>query len=255
MLEITFLGTGTSQGIPVIACDCRTCRSEDPRDNRLRTSVLVKSRHASIVIDTGPDFRQQMLRSKNLDLSAVLITHEHNDHIIGIDEVRTYNFRQQREMPVYAMDRVLEEIKVKFAYAIAENAYPGAPQLTLKKVEPGLSFELADLKITPIRVQHGNLPILGFRINDFCYLTDVKSIDPNQFQYIKGAKTLVLSALRLEPHHSHLSLKEAIQLANELEIPSVYFTHFSHRLGPAKEWVHYLPDHIQMEYDGLIVNS
>jgi phosphoribosyl 1,2-cyclic phosphate phosphodiesterase len=253
MLEITFLGTGTSQGIPVIACDCATCVSQDRRDNRLRTSVLVKSKHATLIIDTGPDFREQMLRARNMDLDAVLITHEHNDHLIGIDEVRTYNFKQQREMPVYAMERVLGEIRVKFAYALAENSYPGAPQLALHEIYPGKPFHFADMQIMPILVQHGSLPILGFRINDFCYLTDIKHIDESQIELIKGSKVLVLSALRKEMHHSHLSLNEAIRLANHLNVPQVYFTHFSHRMGPAKQWENYLPEGIDMAYDELVI--
>lgn len=254
MLEVTFLGTGTSQGIPVIACDCATCRSIDKRDNRLRSSVLVKSKHATLIIDTGPDFREQMLRSKNLELDAVLITHEHNDHLIGIDEVRTYNFKQQREMPVYAMERVLGEIRIKFAYALAENSYPGAPQLALFEVRPGNIFHFADMHIMPILVQHGNLPILGYRINDFCYLTDVKYIDESQKELIKGSKVLVISALRKEPHYSHLSLNEAIRFAVHLDIPEVYLTHFSHRMGPAMEWEAYLPAGIKMAFDELVIS-
>lgn len=254
MLEITFLGTGTSQGIPVIACDCDTCISSDRRDNRLRSSVLIRSRHATIIIDTGPDFRAQMLRARNLDLDAVLITHEHNDHLIGIDEVRTYNFKQQREMPVYAMERVLGEIKVKFAYALAENSYPGAPQLALHEVRPGESFHFADMHIMPILIGHGTLPILGFRVNDFCYLTDVKYIGEEQKELVKGSKVLVLSALRKETHHSHLSLNEAIRLARHLDIPEVYLTHFSHRMGPANTWEHYLPEGIRMAYDELMIS-
>lgn len=189
-----------------------------------------------------------------MDLDAVLITHEHNDHLIGIDEVRTYNFKQQREMPVFAMNRVLGEIRTKFAYALAENSYPGAPQLDLHEINPGESFHFADMEITPILIHHGSLPILGFRINDFCYLTDVKDIDEGQMELIQGAKILVISALRKEPHHSHLSLNEAIKLAHYLKVPKVYFTHFSHRMGPSIQWENYLPDGIEMAYDQLVIS-
>jgi len=175
-LKITLLGTGTSQGIPVIGCECPTCLSSNPKDKRLRASCLVEVRDKRIVIDTGPDFRQQMLQVGGKEIHAVLITHEHNDHIIGLDDVRPFNFKYEKDIPVYAMSRVVKEIRIKFPYIFKDSPYPGAPRIALSTIENDKTLEIEGIGIIPVHIMHGKLPILGFRIENFAYLTDVKTI-------------------------------------------------------------------------------
>ena len=252
-MQVTFLGTGTSQGIPVIGCDCKVCQSDSPKDKRLRCSVLIQIGDKNIVIDIGPDFRQQMLRANVSDLHAILITHEHNDHIIGLDDVRPFNFKQKRDMPIFAERRVLEELKIRFSYAFAENKYPGAPTIQPIEIKKGKNFEAAGIEIEPIEIEHGNLPILGFRVGDFAYLTDMKTISEKEIKKIKGINTLVINALHHYKHHSHLNLEEALAMVERIAPKRAFFTHMSHYMGLHGEINAQLPEHISLAYDGLVL--
>ncbi len=253
-MKITILGTGTSQGIPVIGCDCEVCLSSNPKDKRLRTSILVSHQNKNIVVDVGPDFRQQMLRANIENVHAVLLTHEHNDHIIGLDDVRPLNFRYNKNMPIYATEQVQADLKNRFSYVFAENPYPGAPRLELHTIVKDTPFEIENIPIIPIETMHGNLPVLGFRFGDFTYLTDAKTFTNKELGKIKGTKTLVLSALHREPHHSHLSLTEALELIKILQPEQTYLTHLSHRMGLATTVEKLLPQGVSLAYDGLIIN-
>ncbi len=249
-MNIVFLGTGTSQGVPVIGCDCLVCQSTNEKDKRLRSSVLIQTKHNTIVIDTGPDFRQQMLRANPKRLDAVLFTHEHKDHVAGLDDIRAFNFKQQCDMPLYASQRVCEAIRREFHYAFSENPYPGIPKLTLKTIDQN-PFKIDDLSITPIDVLHHKLPVKGFRISDFTYITDAKHIPPKEKEKIKGSKILVLNALRKKEHLSHFTLQEALDLANELDIETTYLTHISHYLGKHEDVQKELPQNVKLAFDGL----
>ena len=253
-MKITLLGTGTSQGIPVIGCNCGACVSDDPRDDRLRSGVFVQSGELNILIDTGPDLRQQMLKLGVRHLNAVLYTHEHNDHVAGLDDIRPFNFIQRIDMPFYGMKRVLNDIERRFSYVFAKNPYPGSPRATLNQIKAEEEFYIDKLKIIPLDIRHGNLPILGYRIGDFTFATDVLTIGEESKRLIDGSKVLVLSALQREPHHSHLSLEEAIELAQELDVEQTYLTHISHRMGITSEWEKELPPNIYPAYDGLVIN-
>lgn len=252
-MKVTFLGTGTSQGVPVIGCNCDACTSTDPRDNRFRTAVLVEVDHKTIVIDIGPDFRQQMLTARVTHLDAVLLTHEHNDHMIGADDLRPFNFRQRKDMPIFGEGRVLEEIKQRFKYAFLPHPYPGIPQFQLLPILPDEEFFVEGIRIVPIRLYHGSLPIFGFRIGDFCYLTDTKTIPSSEFKKLEGIDTLVLNALRKKQHHSHLTIEEAILLSQKINPRQTFFTHFSHDLGPVTTWEQELPETIYPAHDGLVI--
>jgi phosphoribosyl 1,2-cyclic phosphate phosphodiesterase len=247
---VTLLGTGTSQGVPVIGCTCEVCRSVDFRDKRLRTSVHVQANDVSLVIDTGPDFRQQMLRERVHTLDAVLFTHEHKDHTAGLDDIRAYNFRQNRDMPVYGRRQVLDILERDFAYAFAEHKYPGIPQIVLHEIdrEP---FTINGLPIIPIEVIHYKLPVLGFRIGDFSYITDANQIPESEFQKLKGSKVIVFDALQHEPHLSHFTLSEAVAILTELAPEQAYLTHISHRMGLHSVINKTLPPFIRLGYDGL----
>lgn len=250
-LKITVLGTGTSQGVPVIGCNCEVCTSPDPKDQRLRVSVLIESPETTIVIDAGPDFRQQMLRAGVKKLDAVFITHEHNDHIIGLDDVRPFNFRQKRPMPICAMDRVIKEIEKRFEYIFDKNPYPGAPKLELIKIETNQELMIGDITLKSLELLHGNLPILGFKSGSFAYLTDVKTIPEESKADLIGLKHLVLNALHHKPHPTHLNLNEALQLIRELNPKNAYLTHISHHMGRLQDVNPTLPSNVILAYDGL----
>jgi len=253
-MTFTFLGTGTSQGIPIIACPCEVCHSTNEKDKRLRVSGLLKIGEKTIVIDCGPDFRQQMLRAKVTNVDAILITHEHNDHIIGLDDVRPLNFLHKKDMPVYADERVQKELKERFSYIFAENKYPGAPMVALKTITASERFLVAeDIDVLPIEVLHGKLPILGFRVKDFAYLTDVKTITDIEIEKLEGLDVLVLSALHHNEHHSHSTLTQAVELAQRISAKRTYFIHFSHHLGLHNVIEKTLPDTMFLAYDGLEV--
>ncbi|MCH6199562.1 MBL fold metallo-hydrolase [Aquiflexum sp. LQ15W] len=249
-MKVTFLGTGTSQGVPVIACDCPVCSSLDYRDKRLRSSIHLEIEGKSLVIDTGPDFRQQMLREKIHHLDGVLFTHEHKDHTGGLDDIRSYNFLQKKDMPIYGTKKVFNQIKREFAYIFEEVKYPGVPSVITHEIvnEP---FSAEGIHVVPIQVLHYRLPVFGFRFGDFTYITDAKYIDDNELDKIKGSKVLVLNALQQSHHISHFTLEEAIQLVAQVKPESAYFTHISHRLGTHQEVEKTLPPNIHLAFDGL----
>ncbi|MBJ6144939.1 MBL fold metallo-hydrolase [Hymenobacter sp. BT559] len=251
-MTITFLGTGTSSGVPMIGCDCPVCRSLDPRDQRLRVAVHLEVEGRSLVIDTGPDFRQQMLRARVSHLDAVLFTHEHKDHTAGLDDIRAFNFRQQQEMPVYAEPRVINQLKQEFAYIFAEQKYPGVPQVRLHPIEADdQPFDVAGVAVQPLRALHYRLPVLGFRVGSFAYLTDANFIGPETMAQLRGADTIVLNALRHEPHISHFTLGQAVEILQDLGPRRAYLTHISHQLGRHREVEAGLPSWIRLAYDGL----
>ena len=250
---ITFLGTGTSQGVPVIGCTCPVCTSSDPRDQRLRTSLHLALEGRSYVIDIGPDFRQQMLRTNIDHLDGILLTHEHNDHVSGLDDVRPYNFRQGVDMPIYGTSHVLKELQVRFAYAFEAEPYPGSPRLALQPIDSERPFSLNGIDVQPIPVWHGRLPVLGFRIGDFTYITDAKTIPESSRALIRGSRVLVLNALRQKPHYSHFHLAEALEVAADLGAEHTYLTHASHLLGSYREIAQTLPAGVSLAYDGLQV--
>ncbi len=252
-VKFTFLGTGTSQGVPVIACSCEVCRSADPRDKRLRSAGLLEQEGRRLVIDTGPDFRQQMLRENVQRLDAILFTHEHKDHVAGLDDVRAFNYAQQEDMPVYADARTLARLQVEFAYAFEMPDYPGVPKLRLNDIAEA-PFEAARIKVTPIPVWHGNLPVLGFRFGTFAYLTDAKYIPDASVEKLKGVEVLVLNALRIKPHHSHFTLAEAIEAARNIGAKTTFFTHISHLLGSHEAVSKQLPEGFFLGYDGLSIS-
>jgi phosphoribosyl 1,2-cyclic phosphate phosphodiesterase len=247
---VTFLGTGTSQGVPVIGCECDVCRSLDFRDKRLRVSVHLQIGDKSIIIDSGPDFRQQVLRERIKKLDALLFTHEHKDHTSGLDDIRAYNFMQHVDMPLYGEQRVLDQIKQEFSYIFSGHNYPGIPRVNLFPITESL-FEVTGIPVQPIRVMHYKLPVLGFRINNFTYITDANQISEAEKQKIAGSEIIVLNALRKEPHISHFSLPEAIDLLTELKPRKAYLTHISHLMGLHQEVEAELPEFVSLAYDGL----
>jgi len=250
-LKVTFLGTGTSQGVPVIACDCAVCMSSDKRDKRLRVSVLIEVEGKTIVIDSGPDFRYQMLRSGVKNLDAILYTHEHKDHVAGLDDVRAFNYKQKSEVDIYAHKRVQEALKKEFHYIFSGNNYPGIPRLKLNTIEDGQPFQAAGIDIIPISVMHFQLPVFGFRIGNFTYITDANAITAAEKSKIKGSDILVINALQKEKHISHFTLEEALELAAEIGANKTYLTHISHHLGTHAEVSEQLPEGVFLAYDEL----
>ncbi|HEX8515754.1 MAG TPA: MBL fold metallo-hydrolase [Bacteroidia bacterium] len=249
-MKITFLGTGTSQGIPIIACPCSVCTSADPKDKRLRTSVMIEEKGKHFVIDTGPDFRQQMLRENVKKMDAVIFTHEHKDHTAGFDDIRAFNFILRKKMDVYASTRVQEAIHREFAYIFSDFKYPGIPEIDLHLLENKLTT-IHGVDFIPIEVMHYKLPVFGFRVGGFTYITDANFISEKEKEKIKGSKVLVLNALRKEEHISHFTLQQAIGLVEELQPEQAYFTHISHQLGLHAEVEAELPEGIHLAYDGL----
>ncbi len=250
-MQLTFLGTGTSQGIPIIGSQHPVCLSQNPKDKRLRVSVMLEWDNCRYIIDCGPDFRQQMLRHQVDSIDGILFTHEHNDHVIGLDDVRPFYFRQGN-ISIYANKRVVNALKQRFSYVFeVENKYPGAPTLDINYIE-NAPFKLHDhTLVTPIEVLHGQLPVLGFRIGDIAYVTDAKTISSAELEKLKGLKVLVLNALRHESHHSHFNLEEALEVVNYLQPEQTYFTHISHHLGFHQEVDQDLPEGVNLAYDNL----
>ena len=247
---VTLLGTGTSSGVPMIGCQCAVCRSVDFRDKRLRTSVHVSVAGKSLVIDTGPDFRQQVLRLNLQTLDAVLFTHEHKDHTAGLDEVRAYNFRTGQDMPIYGRASVLQQLRREFEYIFADVKYPGIPRIQTIEIinEP---FEVLGVPIIPIDVLHHKLPVFGFRIGDFTYLTDLNHISDSELNKVRGTRVLVLDSLRQEPHLSHFTLDESLALIEQIRPEQTYLTHISHQMGLHREVNKGLPPGVKLGYDGL----
>lgn len=252
-LKITVLGSGTSGGVPMIACSCHVCTSTNPKDKRLRSSILVQSETTTLVVDTTPDFRTQMLRKNVKKLDAVLFTHMHKDHIAGLDDVKAYNFFQKKSMDVYANEITQKALKNEFSYIFAENKYPGVPDVNLHTIADE-TFLVGDILVTPILVYHLKLPVLGFRFGKFTYITDANRIDGLEKDKIKGSDTLIINALRKTEHISHFSLKEAVELIEELKITHGYITHISHQLGTHDEINTELPKNIQLAWDGMTLD-
>ena len=249
-LKITFLGTGTSSGVPMIGCDCEVCTSPDKKDKRLRSSILVESDTTTIVVDTTPDFRYQMLRANVKKLDAVLFTHPHKDHVAGLDDVRAYNYFQKKPMEVYDNSLTEETIKREFAYAFSDKKYPGIPSINLNTIDD-TPFIIGDIPVIPVLVWHLKMPVLGFRFGKFTYITDANRIDEEEREKIKGSDAIVLNALRNEKHISHFNLEEAVAMVRELGVPTGYFTHISHQLGKHDLINKNLPKGIELAYDDL----
>ncbi|GAA0881204.1 MBL fold metallo-hydrolase [Algoriphagus jejuensis] len=249
-MKVNFLGTGTSQGVPVIGCECPVCKSLDFRDKRFRTSIHVEAEGVSLVVDTGPDFRMQMLRSGIRRLDAILFTHEHKDHTGGLDDIRPFNFSQQKDMPIFGSKNVLKQIRREYAYVFSPKKYPGVPQIEQIEIDEN-PFCVNGLAVTPIPVLHYKLPVFGFRFGNFSYITDAKQIPERSMKLLEGTEILVLNALQIDPHISHFTLNEAIEMAKKIGAQQTYFTHISHRLGLHDSISKQIPDGVALAYDGL----
>lgn len=250
-MKITFLGTGTSQGVPLIGCNCAVCTSTDRKDNRLRSSIWIETPEASVVIDSGPDFRYQMLRARVHKLDGIVYTHGHKDHVAGMDDVRAYNFFSDAPVNLYATEETQQTLKREFSYVFNNDSYPGIPKVNLNTIAGTEPFEINGLKFTPILVKHMYMDVLGFRVGDFTYITDANYISPEEISKIYGSKALILNALRHERHPSHYTLKEAIAVAESTGVQDTYFTHISHQLGKHEDIDSQLPAGIHLSYDGL----
>ncbi len=251
-MKVTFLGTGTSQGIPVLTCNCDVCLSTDLRDKRLRTSILIQNNKDNIIIDAGPDFRQQMLNHSVKYLDAVLLTHAHHDHVSGLDDVRAFNFSQKISMPIYGTSSCLSDLKLYYDYAFEEEKYPGAPEFNLTEIK-SYDLQIKNTKITPIPVMHGKLQILGFRIKNFAYITDASYIPDTSLDLLKKLDVLIINALRHETHHSHFSISETLDIIDRLSPASAYLIHISHIAGKHENLIKEMPKHTQPAYDGLVI--
>lgn len=252
-LRITFLGTGTSGGVPMIACDCAICTSKNEKDKRLRSSILVQSERTTLIVDTTPDFRSQMLRENVKKLNAVVFTHPHKDHIAGLDDIRAFNFFQKKPVEVYANKLTEEALRREFYYIFSEKRYPGIPDIILHTITDE-TFKVGDIPVIPILVHHLKMPVLGFRFGKFTYITDANRIEDEEKEKIKGSEVLVINALRKKEHISHFSMQQAIDLITELKIPTAYLTHISHQMGLHEKVNGELPQNIQLAYDGLQIN-
>lgn len=252
-MKITVLGSGTSQGIPVIACECEVCKSTDSKDNRLRSSILIEHNDQNYCIDTGPDFRQQMLNNKVNSLSAILYTHEHKDHLAGMDDVRAFNFKQKLPMDVYCTVEVEEALRREFYYVFLKDGYPGIPQVNLNRIDHTPFTLSSGIKVTPIEVMHYKMPVKGFRFGDFTYITDAKTIAPEELEKVRGTKVLIVNALRLESHISHFNLEEALAFINEINPEKAYLTHISHLFGTHEQINDMLPENVFALYDGMVI--
>lgn len=253
-LKVTVLGSGTSQGVPVIGCKCHICSSSDPKDNRLRSSILVEQNGKSFVVDSGPDFRQQMLRAKVDRLDGVLFTHEHKDHIAGLDDVRAYNFLQKADMPVYCTYNVELALRREFHYVFSEDKYPGIPQLQLHRIDKNTEFDIGfNVPVQTIQVMHYKMPVLGFRFGDLTYITDAKTVSKEEVDKIKGTRVLFVNALRLTEHISHFNLEEALKFIEEVKPEKAFLTHISHLFGTQKEIEQMLPPNVSVAYDGMVI--
>lgn len=251
-MKVNFLGTGTSQGVPIIGCGCPVCTSLDFRNQRFRSSIHIEVDGLSIVVDTGPDFRMQMLRARIQKLDAVLFTHEHKDHTAGLDDIRPFNFLQKKDIPIFGRSHVLEQIRREFAYIFSGKKYPGVPLVETVEIDDR-PFQISGTEIIPIPVMHYKLPVLGFRIGDFTYITDANFIPEESIDLVRGTEILVLNALQKEDHISHFTLEEAVSMASRIGAKQTYFTHISHRLGLHAQIDEELPEGIALAYDGLTV--
>ncbi len=249
--SLTFLGTGTSQGVPVIGCTCEVCSSSDQKDKRLRTSVFIHFNGQHIVIDSGPDFRYQMLREGIQKLDALLLSHEHNDHIIGIDDIRPFNFMQKGKLSVFANETVSNNLLARFAYVFEENPYPGVPQIHLNTITKDTVIQLGGHSIIPVQLIHGTTESMGYRFGNLAYLTDMKTLPKSEYNKLEGIETLVINCLRKEPHFSHLNLEEALQFIEEIKPKQTYLTHISHRFGTIQNITELLPPNVHVAYDRL----
>lgn len=255
MTKLTFLGTGTSQGVPVISCGCWVCTSHDSRDKRLRTSAMVEHNGTRIIIDAGPDFRQQMLTHNVKSIDGILLTHEHKDHVGGIDDVRAFNYTSGKAVDIYATERVQATIKKDFDYAFGDNRYPGVPDINLLTIDGNEPFKVKDLEIIPIKGTHYEMPVLGYKIGGIAYLTDFNYISEEEIEKIKGVDIFVINALRREHHISHFSLPEALHIRYLVQPKSTYFTHISHQMGRYAQIEKELPENTYFAYDGLVAES
>ncbi len=254
MFKITFLGTGTSQGIPIIGSRHPVCLSQNLKDKRLRSSVLVQWKNYNYIIDCGPDFRQQMLKNNCRHIDGIMFTHEHADHTSGLDDIRPYFFRQG-DIPIYGTQRVVENLNHRFGYILnSQNKYPGAPTVKVQIISKNNNFIVGNQTVTPVEVMHNSLSVMGYRIGGFSYLTDVKYINSDQMEKVKNSEVLVLNALRIESHPTHLNLEEALGLVEELKPKKAYFTHISHLLGFHDEVSKKLPKNVHLAYDNLQIN-
>jgi len=254
-MKITLIGTGTSQGVPVIGCKCKVCQSDSLKDKRLRTSAVIEWNNHRLVIDTGPDFRTQMLREKIDNIDAILYTHEHADHTTGLDDIRPLYFKTGVPIPIYGLSRTLNDLKIRFNYIFTrENRYPGAPEVLCNPVNPGQQFQINDLNIIPLDILHGDLPILGYKLDNFAYLTDVKKIPANTIKELKNIDLMIINALHQRPHKMHLNLPEALELIEIIQPKRAVLTHISHHMDVHEEISKKLPNNVFLGFDGMKLN-